>query len=410
MAGLDVKHCRYFFPNNCDLLSRVELIFLFQKCAILSFKSIFHLQAYKSIGIDVDAVPFGRIRRKDVLKAQGIIKEAKESLKQKEKLEQQRYKHLYDDSKQTKEKLNKVNDDLYEVSEKLALLTTEYYYLMPKAGFDFDKINVFDNCNIHEEEVRVNHLLEFEVAERLLLGAQYRKTEINPLDYIYGALECQISVLPPDDKKIVPLILQYIYQSRGVRGKKIDSIFRLDLVADGGKMVNNPKGGVENRRLLWHGTKPENLLSIFSVGLLVNAPFAQITGRAFGDGLYFADVLDKSFNYSTNNPWANRRSQKASTKQNYLLLCDVALGKSKNVDNYYSTFQDGTKVREYDSLKIIGEHVPENKGDVRHSEYGVTIPIGKIMSRKSSAGPTYNEYVVFDSQKIAIRYLVRFFD
>lgn len=373
------------------------------------------MQAYKSIGIDVDAVPFGRIRRKDVLKAEGIIKEAKEALKQKEKLEQQRYKYLYDDSKENKEKLTKVNDDLYEIAEKLALLTTEYYYLMPKAGFDFDKVNVFDNGNIHDEEVRVNHLLEFEVAERLLLGAQYRKNEINPLDYIYGALGCQISVLPPDDKKIVPLILQYIYQSRGVKGKKIDSIFRLDLKADDGKMDDNLKGNVKNRRLLWHGTKSENLFSIFGKGLLVNAPFAQVTGRAFGDGVYFADVLDKSFNYST-NPWASRRSQNTSTKQNYLLLCDVALGKSKNVENYYSTLQDGTKVREYDSLKIIGEHVPEEKGEVRHSEYGVTIPIGKIMSKKSSAanvygcGPTYNEYVVFDSQRIAVRYLVKFLD
>lgn len=41
---------------------------------------------------------------------------------------------------------------------------------------------------------RLLNILEFEVAERLLLGAQLRKNEINPIDYIYGALD--FSVLP----------------------------------------------------------------------------------------------------------------------------------------------------------------------------------------------------------------------
>ena len=46
-----------------------------------------------------------------------------------------------------------------------------------------------------QELTRVNHTLEFEVAERLLLAAQYRKNEVNPLDYIYRSIGCQVEVL-----------------------------------------------------------------------------------------------------------------------------------------------------------------------------------------------------------------------
>ena len=55
---------------------------------------------------------------------------------------------------------------------------------------------------------RVNHVLEFTVAERLLLGAQFRKEEINPLDYIYQAIGCHIDVVSSKDTNVVPHILR----------------------------------------------------------------------------------------------------------------------------------------------------------------------------------------------------------
>ena len=55
---------------------------------------------------------------------------------------------------------------------------------------------------------RVNHVLEFTVAERLLLGAQFRKEEINPLDYIYQAIGCHIDVISSKDTNVVPHILR----------------------------------------------------------------------------------------------------------------------------------------------------------------------------------------------------------
>lgn len=54
--------------------------------------------------------------------------------------------------------------------------------------------------NPMQETNRVNLTLEFETAERLLLAAQFRKKEINPLDYIYRAIGCDIAPLNPDEQ------------------------------------------------------------------------------------------------------------------------------------------------------------------------------------------------------------------
>ncbi|QQP37566.1 Hypothetical protein FKW44_017865, partial [Caligus rogercresseyi] len=45
--------------------------------------------------------------------------------------------------------------------------------------------SIYNECSLNRELRLAINLLEFEFAERMLLGAQFRKNEINPLDYIY---------------------------------------------------------------------------------------------------------------------------------------------------------------------------------------------------------------------------------
>lgn len=60
------------------------------------------------------------------------------------------------------------------------------------------KVKPLDNdWEIKKQRNRVLHVLEFEVAERLILGARFRQAEINPLDYIYSALGARIRPLEP---------------------------------------------------------------------------------------------------------------------------------------------------------------------------------------------------------------------
>lgn len=68
----------------------------------------------------------------------------------------------------------------------------------------------------------------------------------------------------------------------------------------------------DNRMLLWHGTRNTNLESIFKEGLKLPSH-----GGMFGKGIYFADRVTKSVQYTD-----CRRSGRTGT----LLLCEVAVG------------------------------------------------------------------------------------
>ena len=77
-------------------------------------------------------------------------------------------------------------------------------------------------------------------------------------------------------------------------------------------------GGVQE---LWHGTKASNVLSILKSGFYIpptNAPY--VTGRLFGNGVYFANSSTKSLNYAYGY-WDGKRDNNC-----FMFLCDVAMG------------------------------------------------------------------------------------
>lgn len=56
--------------------------------------------------------------------------------------------------------------------------------------------------------------------------------------------------------------------------------------------------GIKRIRKFWHGSRNENWASIVLHGLELH-PNARITGKMFGDGIYFAPSPAKSFNYTS---------------------------------------------------------------------------------------------------------------
>lgn len=75
---------------------------------------------------------------------------------------------------------------------------------------------------------------------------------------------------------------------------------------------------------LWHATKDVNLLSILKNGFIIpkrNQGIA-ITGRMYGDGVYFSDQSTKALNYVGGMTWGGQASQRP-----FMLLSDVAMGK-----------------------------------------------------------------------------------
>lgn len=62
------------------------------------------------------------------------------------------------------------------------------------------------------------------------------------------------------------------------------------------------KNGITQTKYLWHGSRNENWLSIIKLGLLLK-PNAQITGKMFGNGIYFAPKAQKSWGYTSGGYW-----------------------------------------------------------------------------------------------------------
>lgn len=128
---------------------------------------------------------------------------------------------------------------------------------------------------------------------------------------------------------------------------------------------------IGNVKPLWHGTKASNLLSILKSGFHippVNAPF--VTGRMFGNGVYFSDQSTKSLNYAFGF-WDGRREENC-----FLFLCDVAMG------------------REFVPVGP-NAHLPVPGFDSTFAQAG-------------KSGVMNNEMIVYKTCQIAPRYLVEF--
>ena len=100
-----------------------------------------------------------------------------------------------------------------------------------------------------------------------------------------------------------------------------------------------------NEQRLWHGTRAHNVLSILKGGLIIptSAGGYTITGRMFGDGLYFSDQSSKSLNYAYGY-WSGSRDNNC-----FMFLADVAMGRSHTPSGPTGRLPPG-----FDSMFAVG--------------------------------------------------------
>jgi poly [ADP-ribose] polymerase len=73
---------------------------------------------------------------------------------------------------------------------------------------------------------------------------------------------------------------------------------------------------LNNHQLLFHGSPLSNFTGILSQGLRIAPPEAPVSGYAFGKGIYFADMFQKSFNYCRmGNDYSYHQQQGRKQKQ-----------------------------------------------------------------------------------------------
>lgn len=137
--------------------------------------------------------------------------------------------------------------------------------------------------------------------------------------------------------------------------------------------------GISNVKLLWHGSRNANWMSIVQNSLSLN-PNAVITGKMFGYGIYFAPSATKSFGYTSmkGSYWAKGNDNTA-----FMGLYACAIGNTLDVNcyEYNKDYEKEVKNNHYNSLFA-------HKGDMLKND----------------------EIVFYDEKAILLDYIVEFKD
>ena len=135
------------------------------------------------------------------------------------------------------------------------------------------------------------------------------------------------------------------------------------------------KRNISNIKYFWHGSRNENWESIIRQGLLLN-PNAVITGKMFGNGIYFAPSARKSFGYTScsGSYWA-----RGNDNTGFMGLYATAYG-----DPYYPTTSGNMK-----------PSMERNGKDCVHA-------------KKEKVGLYNDEVIFYNENAMCLEYLVEF--
>ena len=257
----------------------------------------------------------------------------------------------------------------------------------------------------------VEALGNIEMAARVIDTGAGSGFDVHPVDLRYKQLGAQLTPVERGGELHV-LLDRYLQQTHA----STHSTYTLELlqafeVAREGEAEAFKDVG--NRQLLWHGSRLTNWCGILSQGLRIAPPEAPSTGYMFGKGVYFADMVSKSANYcmgSSANPTC------------VLTLCDVALGEQYERITAEPDAAANTKAKAKHSCFGVGRTCPDAKG-TRTLASGARVPMGKggpneyletNLERLKEAegarapGLMYNEFIVYDTEQIEMKYVVVF--
>lgn len=304
--------------------------------------------------------------------------------------------------KLSKKQLNKALALLGRVAEMIksgsspsAFIATsnEFYALIPH-NFGHNHPPVIDKIEmIHKKVEMIECLRKMKLTFKFLNDVNGQG--MHPTDFNYQHLKTKIEPLDHNSKEFEQLI-KYVKNGDDKTDNfelEVEDIFKV--ARDGEDTRYRPFMKRGNKKLLWHGSRLTNFVSILSEGLKIAPSGIPTAGDMFGKGIYFADMLHKSAQYcyaeETNNT-------------GLALLCQVALGNSQEC---YER-DDRIKLREgFHSVKGVGETQPNP--DQKHTrEDGVEIPFGEQKKQENITSSLHrNEYVIYDAAQAKIEYLVK---
>lgn len=328
------------------------------------------------LDIDTKKMPLGKIKQSQL----DLAKEALDSIQ----------KML-----QTK---NKKIDDA--TAEKITDLSSQYYTYLPYACGRRKPPLINSGKIINNYRDILDDLRNIVVGVQIINDVQ---SDQNPIDAVYNNVKTEIKPVNKRNKMYGELT-KYVANTHGsTHGAKLD-VLEIFEINQEGKREKYDKfckdNNIVDKMLLFHGTPQSCVLSIFQKDFYLDTSKLKDinvvqTGKMFGYGVYFADMVTKSFNYTR----AYGTNDIAC-----LILGEVAVG------NMVERFKADYYVNK-DSLAKTGHHSTKGVGKVAPSsgvktKDGVIIPNGEAKATNRNTVLRYNEFIVYDIDQILIKYLI----
>jgi len=333
-------------------------------------KMIFDIEAMKNalveFEIDLKKMPLGKLSKKQIESAYSVLSECQKLVSSGE-----------------------------NAASKILDASNRFFTLIPH-DFGMKKPPLLNDADLIKLKVdMLDNLLEIEVAYSLLKGSR-GDGERDPIDIHYESLKADINVISKDSEEF-NMIQEYVKNTHAKTHRhyslKVEEVF--SLAREGEAKRYRPFKELPNRKLLWHGSRTTNYAGILSQGLRIAPPEAPVTGYMFGKGVYFADMVSKSANYCHSH---------LSNNTGLMLLCEVALGNMYELTAAKTiTKLPGGK----QSCKGLGRTAPDPSQDLTLKD-GTIVPLGNgVESGAKDTSLLYNEFIVYDTAQINMKYLVR---
>uniref|UniRef100_A0A6I9R1H2 Poly [ADP-ribose] polymerase n=1 Tax=Elaeis guineensis var. tenera TaxID=51953 RepID=A0A6I9R1H2_ELAGV len=237
-------------------------------------------------------------------------------------------------------------------------------------------------------------LQDIEIASRLV-GFDSGNDE--SLDVKYKKLQCDITPLPHDSEDY-KLVEKYLLNTHAPTHKEwsleLEEVFALEREGEYDKYTPY-RDKLQNKMLLWHGSRLTNFVGIISQGLRIAPPEAPATGYMFGKGIYFADLVSKSAQYC----YVDKKNPVG-----LMLLSEVALGEIYELKK--ATYMEKPPKGKH-STKGLGKTVPLESDFVKWQDQ-VVVPCGKpVPSSIRASELLYNEYIVYDTAQVKLQFLLK---
>uniref|UniRef100_UPI00109F0920 LOW QUALITY PROTEIN: poly [ADP-ribose] polymerase 1 n=1 Tax=Podarcis muralis TaxID=64176 RepID=UPI00109F0920 len=331
-------------------------------------KMIFDVESMKKamveFEIDLQKMPLGKLSKRQIQSAYSILNEVHQA----------------------------VSDGATD--SQILDLSNRFYTLIPH-DFGMKKPPLLNNLDYIKSKVEMlDNLLDIEVAYSLLRSGG-QDGDKDPIDVNYEKLKTDIKVVDKDSEE-AKILKQYVKNTHASTHNaydlKVMEIFKIE--REGEAQRYRPFQELHNRQLLWHGSRTTNYAGILSQGLRIAPPEAPVTGYMFGKGIYFADMVSKSANYC-------HTSQ--TDPIGLILLGEVALGNMYELKNasHITKLPKGKH-----SVKGLGKTAPDPTATT--SLNGVEVPLGNgIPSGVSNTCLLYNEYIVYDTAQVNLKYLLK---